>query len=226
MKKLHTGLIMAALATLATTASAQIFKCESHDGKISFSEVPCSPDAGSAEYVGEIRKGTAESSRVVMDRMLRATDIMREDNSPGSTVTVVPDSTQPNNRRSLSPATPYPGNADTPYPPEINTREVEFDPRQSALDRRIEQVRNKVNDPRPQDGSSAACSDGRPSRGIVEFRGEDIWPGMTQAEIRRKIGRPRNINSVLVGQEQWTYDDPNGGTLVVMINGLCVSSIR
>lgn len=116
--------------------------------------------------------------------------------------------------------------AATHYPPEINDREVPYNPRQSPLDRRLQQIQNKVSDPRPQDGSTAHCSKGRPSRGVVKVGGKEIWPGMRQHTIRRLIGSPATVNSVLVGQEQWVYRLASGRSLFVYMNGQCVSSIQ
>lgn len=120
--------------------------------------------------------------------------------------------------------TPPPASSVPPI--EINDREVPYSTRQDPLDRRIEQVRNKVNDPRPQDGSTAACSDSRPSRGIVRVGRKEIWPGMRQAEVRRLIGSPDSVNSVIVGREQWVYRNAEGDSLFVYMNGACVSSIQ
>lgn len=110
--------------------------------------------------------------------------------------------------------------------PEIDDREVHYKMGQAPLDRRLQQIENKVNDPRPQDVSRAACVDKKPSRGIVRVGREELWPGMTTQEVRRKIGRPDSVNSILVGREQWVYREPGGGSLYIYTQGLCVESIQ
>ena len=213
-------LLLTILATLSTSALAQkIYKCEGHYGSISYSEVPCPSKEGNAEHIGTTRKGTAESSEEVMSRMLRATEILR-----GDDIRPEPIPSRPASAASAAPSRP--SNPDMPYPVEINDREVEYDPRQSDLDRRLDQIRNKVNDPRPQDGSRHACTKARPARGIIKVGREEVWVGMSQLEVRRRLGTPRSVNSFLVGQEQWAYTKPNGGSLFVIFNGLCASSMR
>lgn len=110
--------------------------------------------------------------------------------------------------------------------PEINTREVPYVAGQDPLKRQIKQVENKVNNPQSADFSRVTCRPTRPDRGAVKFRGKEIWPGMQGAEVRRLIGSPENVVSLIVGNEQWSYSKRDGGTLFVRLSGLCVASIQ
>lgn len=110
--------------------------------------------------------------------------------------------------------------------PEINTREVPYVIGQDPSKRYLQQIQNKMDDPRPADVSDSACTDSRPGRGTVKVRGEEIWPGMYSHEVRRLIGSPDSVNSIIVGQEQWAYRSRSGGTTYVRVNGLCVSAIE
>ena len=109
---------------------------------------------------------------------------------------------------------------------EINDREVPFTMNQNPLDRRIRQIENKINDPRPQDGSTIACVKKRPARGVVRVGQKEIWPGMRSSQVTLLIGHPISVNSPLVGIEQWVYRDAEGGSLYIYIKGQCVSSIQ
>ena len=109
---------------------------------------------------------------------------------------------------------------------EVNTREVPYVAGQSENERHLQQLENKMNDPRPADSSTSACVDSKPSRGVVIVRGEEIWPGMPGHQDRRLIGSPDSLNSVIVGQEQWAYRVQGGGTTYLRISGRCVSSIE
>lgn len=111
-------------------------------------------------------------------------------------------------------------------PSEINDREVHYNPNQSPLDRRLKQIENKMNDPRPQDGSREACRARKPKRGIVRVGQKEIWQGMTSSEVQRAIGSPSSVNSLIVGTEQWVYSLNDGRSLFVYIKGQCVSSIQ
>lgn len=111
-------------------------------------------------------------------------------------------------------------------PPEINDREVHYNPNQSPLDRRLKQIENKMNDPRPQDGSREACRARKPKRGIVRIGQKEIWQGMTSSEVRSAIGSPSSVNSLIVGTEQWVYHLADNRSLFVYIKGQCVSSIQ
>lgn len=111
-------------------------------------------------------------------------------------------------------------------PAEINDREVHYTPSQSPLDRQRQQIENKMNDPRPQDGSREACTARKPNRGIVRIGQKEIWKGMTSSEVRRVIGSPLSVNSLVVGTEQWVYRLADNRSLFVYIKGQCVSSIQ
>lgn len=111
-------------------------------------------------------------------------------------------------------------------PAEINDREVHYAPNQNQLDRRLQQIENKMNDPRPQDGSREACTPRKPTRGIVRIGQKEIWKGMTSSEVRRAIGSPLSVNSLIVGTEQWVYRLADDRSLFVYIKGQCVSSIQ
>lgn len=109
---------------------------------------------------------------------------------------------------------------------EINTREVPYVIGQDPNKRYLQQIQNKIDDPRPADGSTSSCVEGKPGSGAITVRGEDIWPGMRSHEVRRLIGSPDSVNSIIVGQEQWAYRSRSGGTTYVRVNGLCVSAIE
>ncbi|MEL0166946.1 MAG: DUF4124 domain-containing protein [Pseudomonadaceae bacterium] len=126
-------------------------------------------------------------------------------------------------RSAASPVLPQ--TPSTISPIEINTREVPYSLRQDPLERRIQQIQNKLNDPRPQDASRAHCSSSKPAFKVEEIRGEEIWPGMTGAQVTGLIGRPQSVNSVIVGQEQWIYPDGNK-RWAIYVTGVCVSSIQ
>lgn len=111
-------------------------------------------------------------------------------------------------------------------PPEINHREVPFSMDQSPLDRRMKQIQNKMNDPRPQDGSITACVRKRPARGVVRIGNKEIWVGMRRSQVTSLIGQPDSVNSFLVGLEHWVYRSATGRSLHIEIKGQCVSSIR
>ncbi|CAE6949325.1 conserved protein of unknown function [Ectopseudomonas oleovorans] len=82
----------------ASVANAQIFKCVGPDGAIAFSQVPCPPGGGESQYLGEVQRTVEpESSASVIERNLRAAEIMRGNNSQsgtGTKVTVVKDSSK------------------------------------------------------------------------------------------------------------------------------------
>ena len=109
--------------------------------------------------------------------------------------------------------------------PQIDDREVPYQFGQDPLKRRLEQISNKVNDPRPEDAASDFCTSGKPSRGVVVFRGEEIWPGMSRFDVTRRIGSPHTVNSLLVGQEQWVYRTSEK-SIRIYIHGQCVRSIE
>lgn len=111
-------------------------------------------------------------------------------------------------------------------PPEINSREVPYAVGQNELQRNLKQIQNKMDDPRAADFSKKSCSDARSPSKAVKIRGKKVWPGMSSNEVRRLIGSPDTVNSVLVGMEQWAYRDRDGGTTYVRINGRCVSAIE
>lgn len=111
-------------------------------------------------------------------------------------------------------------------PAEIDDREVRFRPNQDPLDRRLQQIKNKIDDPRPHDFSKHRCSSEKPRRGVVKVGREEIWPGMRKNDVRRSIGGPSSVNSVLVGHEQWVYRLTDGRSLFVYFEGQCVSSIQ
>jgi hypothetical protein len=119
-----------------------------------------------------------------------------------------------------------PESADDYHPLEINSREVPYVAGQSEDKRYLQQIQNKMNDPRAADSSTSSCVDGKPSRGVVKVRGKEIWPGMASHQVRRLIGSPDSLNSLLVGHEQWAYRTRSGGTTYVRIVGRCVSSIE
>lgn len=90
--------ILLLLAALPLSVNAQIFKCVTSDGRTQFSQVPCPPDAGNSVYYGTAVKtpegADAPSSDEVIQRNLRAAQIMRGDNQPKSPqLTIVPDNT-------------------------------------------------------------------------------------------------------------------------------------
>ncbi|MDA7085494.1 DUF4124 domain-containing protein [Pseudomonas sp. SA3-5] len=100
-KKLPGLFLLAVLAATATTAQAQVFKCASTDGSVSFSYVPCPPSQGESQYLGEAQRTTSpESSLDVVDRNLRAAEIMREQRDDagagtgGTRVTIIKDSSR------------------------------------------------------------------------------------------------------------------------------------
>jgi hypothetical protein len=81
------------------SANAQIFKCVTSDGSTQFSQTPCPADIGNSIYYGTAIKtpegADAPNSDEVIQRNLRAAQIMKGDNSPSQSpqLTIVPDST-------------------------------------------------------------------------------------------------------------------------------------
>lgn len=90
--------IFVLLTALPLSVNAQIFKCVTSDGSIQFSQVPCPTDIGDSVYYGTAVKTpegtTAPSSDEVIQRNLRAAQIIKGDNQPQPPrLTIVPDST-------------------------------------------------------------------------------------------------------------------------------------
>ncbi len=91
--------LFAALAIVfSASANAQIFKCVAPDGSVAFSQVPCVA-AGESQYLGEVQRTTQpESSQDVVQRNLRAAEIMQggsgSQGAGGPKVTVVRDSSK------------------------------------------------------------------------------------------------------------------------------------
>jgi len=90
--------IFVLFAVLPLSVNAQIFKCVTSDGRTQFSQVPCPADIGDSVYYGTTVKtpeGTAApSSDEVIQRNLRAAQIMKGDSQPQSPrLTIVPDNT-------------------------------------------------------------------------------------------------------------------------------------
>lgn len=90
-------LIVILAMAFSALANAQIFKCVGADGAVTFSQVPCPPGGGESQYLGEAQRTTqTESSIDVVERNLRAAEIMRGNSEAGTgsgtKVTVVKDS--------------------------------------------------------------------------------------------------------------------------------------
>lgn len=87
-----------AVAGLSAPVQAQIFKCVSTAGAVTFAQVPCPAGGGESQYLGEVKRTVQpESSVDVVERNLRAAEIMREGREAtrqGPNLTVVKDSSR------------------------------------------------------------------------------------------------------------------------------------
>jgi len=87
-----------ATAGLSAPVQAQIFKCVSPTGAVTFAQVPCPPGGGESQYLGEVNRSVQpENSLDVVERNLRAAEIMRGEGriaARGPNVTVVKDSSR------------------------------------------------------------------------------------------------------------------------------------
>ncbi len=105
-------------------AHADMYKCVSPDGKTSYSEAPCSDGAVSRLSVGQVASSpsVASSSQEIIDRNLRAAEIMRGASQGAST--------PPTEQQSFDPSSAVPDVAQ-PQPaaaPERPARKGVFDP--------------------------------------------------------------------------------------------------
>lgn len=93
MKRIFVAALV--LFGVSMCANAEVFKCTSAEGRVSFSPTPCHPTQGVAEYQRGALPADDPYDSLAHQRNARAAQILQNDNRGSTRVTVVPDSSRP-----------------------------------------------------------------------------------------------------------------------------------